>query len=57
MRFIVGIIIGALAAGLYFNPEGTKQAISDGADWVKELVSEESPKEIVVKIPKIVVDN
>ena len=57
MRFVVGIIIGALAAGLYFNPEGTKQAISDGADWVKELVSEESPKEIVIKIPKIVVDN
>ena len=54
MRLLVGILIGALAAGLYFNPEATKQMVADAADWVKAQVSDDT--EINITIPKISVD-
>ena len=54
MRLLVGILIGALAAGLYFNPEATKQMVADAADWVKTQVSDDT--EINITIPKISVD-
>jgi regulatory protein YycI of two-component signal transduction system YycFG len=44
MRVIVGIIIGVFIAGMYFNPEVTKEKIANGADWVKEQVSDDPIK-------------
>jgi hypothetical protein len=53
MRLLLGIAIGVLAAGLYFNPAETKQKIADAADWVKAQVSKD---EYTVTVPKITVD-
>ena len=54
MKLVFGILIGAFVAGMYFNPEATKQTIADGADWVKGAVSDD--EEISFVIPKELVD-
>jgi uncharacterized membrane-anchored protein YhcB (DUF1043 family) len=53
MRLLLGIAIGVLIAGFYFNPAETKQKIGDMADWVKAQVSKD---EYSVTVPKITVD-
>jgi len=56
MRILLGIAIGVFVAGMYFNPQETRQIIAQMADWVKAQVTDQDPIQRIKESSQIIVE-